>query len=458
MLFRSCPTNVTYDGSPQTPCTATATGAGGLNVSVTVVYANNTNAGTATADATYAGDANHDGSTATQVTFTIDKASSTTTITCPTNVTYDGSPQTPCTATATGAGALNVVVTVVYGNNTNAGTATADATYAGDANHDGSTANQVTFTIDKRTLTASIINDPTKVYDGNANATLAPGNFLLSNVVAGQNFTVTKTTGTYNTKDVAVANSVSTTLAAGDFTPTGGANPNNYNLPTSASGPGHITTKPLSITADNKSFLFGDPLPTLTASYNGFVAGEGVGNLGGSLIFTIKNASNVVVPYNGSTPSGTYTIIPSGLTSTNYAITFVNGTLTIGAWTITGFYQPVDMNTTTLFIWNTIKGGSTVPLKFNIYAGPVGPLTERKNVSDVMFGTIQVAEIPCNASSGLDSLVDYVTNTGNTTLRYDSSGAQFIQNWQTPKQPNKCYQVRMTALDGSHIDAFFKTK
>jgi hypothetical protein len=87
---------------------------------VTVVYGNNTNAGTATADATFAGDANHNSSNATQVTFTIDKASSSSTINCPTNVTYNGSPQTPCTATATGAGGLNVSVTVVYGNNTNA--------------------------------------------------------------------------------------------------------------------------------------------------------------------------------------------------------------------------------------------------------------------------------------------------------------------------------------------------
>jgi hypothetical protein len=355
--------------------------------------------------------------------------------------------------------AATAVPSANYTNNVNAGvnTASASFTFTGDANHNGSSDSE-TFSIDKRTLTASIINDPTKVYDGNTNATLAPGNFSLATLVAGQNFTVTKTTGTYNSTDVTAANTVSTTLAASDFTPTGGANPNNYNLPTSASGPGHITAKPLTITADNKSFLFGDPLPTLTASFNAFVAGEGVGNLSGSLTFTIKNASNVVVPYNGSTPSGTYTIIPGGVTSTNYAITFVNGTLTIGAWTITGFYQPVDMNTSTTFFWNTVKGGSTVPLKFNIYAGPVGPLTERKNVSDVMFGTIQVADIPCNASAGVDSLVDYVTNTGNTTLRYDGTGGQFIQNWQTPKPPNKCYQVRMTALDGSHIDAFFKTK
>jgi hypothetical protein len=136
----------------------------------------------------------------------------------------------------------------------------------------------------------------------------------------------------------------------------------------------------------------------------------------------------------------------------------VNGTLTIGAWSITGFYQPVDMNTPSMLIWNTVKGGSTVPLKFNIYAGTPGPSTERKNVSDVMFGTVQMGEISCNALAGIDSALDAVANTGSTSLRYDSTGAQFIQNWQTPKQANKCYQVRMTALDGSHIDAFFKTK
>jgi hypothetical protein len=424
---------------------------------VTVVYGNNTNAGTATADATYAGDANHNGSTATQVTFTIDKAGSSTTINCPTNVTYNGNPQTPCTATATGAGGLTVSVTVVYGNNTNAGTATADATYAGDANHNGSAATQVSFTIDKRTLTASIMNNPTKVYDGNTNATLTPLNFSISNLVSPQGFTVTKTTGTYNSKDVATASSVNTTLAASDFSPAAGTNPNNYNLPASANGAGHITPKALSVTADNKSFLFGDPVPPLTASYNAFAAGEGVGNLVGSLTLSIKNTSSLTVPYNGSTPSGTYTIVPSGVTSTNYTITFVNGTLTIGAWTLTGFYQPVDMSSAVL-IWNTIKGGQTVPLKFNIYAGAVGPLTERKNVSDVMGGSVQIATVGCNLTAGIDSLVEYVSDTGNTTLRYDTLGAQFIQNWQTPKGAGKCYQVRMTALDGSHIDAFFKTK
>jgi len=445
----NCPTNVTYDGSPQTPCTATATGAGGLNASVTVVYANNTDAGTATADATFAGDTNHNGSTATQVTFTIDKANSSTTINCPTNVTYNGSAQMPCTATATGAGGLNASVTVVYGSNTNAGTATADATYAGDANHNGSTATQVTFTIDKRTLTASITGNPTKVYDGNTTATLTAANFLIGNLVAGQSVTVTKTTGTYNSKDVATANNVSTTLASGDFSAGAGTNLNNYNLPTGASGAGQITPKALTITADNKSFLFGDPLATLTASFNAFATGEGVGNLSGTLIFTLKDALNNTVPYNASTPAGTYTIVPSGVTSTNYNISFVNGTLTIGAWTLMGFYQPVDMSNGPI-IWNSIKGGSTVPLKFNIFANAV----EKKAVTDIQG--FAVADVPCS-TSGYTSDVEFTT-TGGTSLRYDTTAAQFIQNWQTPKPAGRCYQVRMTALDGSHLDAYFKTR
>ena len=67
----------------------------------------------------------------------ITKATSTVTVTCsPTSVIYNGAAQTPCTATVTGAGGLNQAVTpVTYTNNTNAGTATASATYAGDANH-----------------------------------------------------------------------------------------------------------------------------------------------------------------------------------------------------------------------------------------------------------------------------------------------------------------------------------
>ena len=56
-------------------------GSRGLERKSTVIYSNNTVAGTATASASYAGDANHEASSDTE-TFTIDKAASTTTVTC----------------------------------------------------------------------------------------------------------------------------------------------------------------------------------------------------------------------------------------------------------------------------------------------------------------------------------------------------------------------------------------
>ena len=151
----SCPTNVTYTGSPLTPCTATVTGAGGLNQAVPVTYGDNTNAGTATASYTYAGDANHYGSSDLK-NFEIDRATTTTVVTCPSSVTYDGSAQEPCNVLVTGAGGLSLTPTPGYSTNINAGTATASYTYAGDANHTGSSDSK-NFTIDKATTTTTVV-------------------------------------------------------------------------------------------------------------------------------------------------------------------------------------------------------------------------------------------------------------------------------------------------------------
>ena len=79
----------------------------------------------------------------------ISKAPSTTTVTCTSGpFTYNGQSHTPCTVSVTGAGGLNQSPTPDYSDNVNAGTAMASYTYAGDANHEGSSDSK-TFTIDK---------------------------------------------------------------------------------------------------------------------------------------------------------------------------------------------------------------------------------------------------------------------------------------------------------------------
>lgn len=120
---------------------------------------------------------------------------------------------------------------------------------------------------------------------------------------------------------------------------------------------------------------------------------------------------------------------------------------TVEAWTLKGFFQPVDMGG----VWNTVKNGSTVPLKFEVFAGT----TELTDVA--VIDGFTVAGVAC---PGTGVAVDDIelTTTGGTALRYDSSGGQFIQNWQTPKKPGACYAVTMTTDDGSSISANFKLK
>jgi len=116
------------------------------------------------------------------------------------------------------------------------------------------------------------------------------------------------------------------------------------------------------------------------------------------------------------------------------------------AWTRTGFYQPVDMGD----VVNTVKNGSTVPLKFEVFAGS----TELTSTSAVKsFTQMKVA---CDFAPTLDEIE--VTSTGGTSLRYDTTGGQFIQNWQTPKAPGACYVVTLTTQDDRSMSAKFKLK
>jgi hypothetical protein len=61
------------------------------------------------------------------------------------------------------------------------------------------------------------------------------------------------------------------------------------------------------------------------------------------------------------------------------------------------------------------------------------------------------------STNALEDPVDFTT-TGATTLRYDATARQFIQNWQMPKVAGVCYRVTMETLDGSRLYAYFKTK
>jgi len=161
--------SVTYDGNPHT-ATYTITGVNGetgatvgtINVSATT----HTNAGTYNVDAwSFTGAANYN-NTGGSVNDNIDKAPSTTVVTINGGpFTYTGLAQTPATVSVTGAGALSLTPTASYSNNVNAGTATASYTFAGDANHTGSSDSK-TFAIGKADP-AVTVTGYSVTYDGN---------------------------------------------------------------------------------------------------------------------------------------------------------------------------------------------------------------------------------------------------------------------------------------------------
>jgi hypothetical protein len=141
---------------------------------------------------------------------------------------------------------------------------------------------------------------------------------------------------------------------------------------------------------------------------------------------------------------GTHTVIASASDNAGNSAS-ASATYTVLAWTLNGFYNPVDMGN----VFNTVKGGSTVPLKFEVFAA-----SELTSTSVVKSFTQAV--ISCSGAVLVDDIE--VTTTGGTSLRYDATAGQFIQNWQTPRQPGACYRVTMTTQDGSFLQAFFKLK
>jgi hypothetical protein len=134
----------------------------------------------------------------------------------------------------------------------------------------------------------------------------------------------------------------------------------------------------------------------------------------------------------------------------NFEAVQVSKGFTIGPssfFTIAGFFEPVSM---AAGVYNTVKGGSTVPLKFRVY---------RQGTLRTDTGVVKSFVVsPGNCSSFVaEDPVEFVT-TGGTSLRYDSTLGGFIQNWKTPSTKGVCYHTSVTLIDGTILTAAFKTK
>lgn len=201
-----------------------------------------------------------------------------------------------------------------------------------------------TLTITKRPVRViSGLTANNKTYDGTTNATLVTtdATFGDGDVLTGDNLTIDSATGTFDTKDVGTGKTVVISGLS-----LGGTHAGNYELASSGnqtSMTANITPATLSVTANNKTIGYGDAPDNDGVVYGGFVNDEDYDVLGGTLVYSYNSANDGSgTAYTTTSSTGTYYIIPGGLTSGNYTITFVPGTLTVGAKDIGNGTAPAD--------------------------------------------------------------------------------------------------------------------
>ena len=201
-----------------------------------------------------------------------------------------------------------------------------------------------------------------------------------------------------------------------------------------------ITPAPLTITADNKSMVLDGTLPTFTVTYNGFVLGQGPNVLGGALMCSTTTNGAAV---------GSYPITCSGQTSTNYAITYQPGTLTI-KYASGGLcdgdlghqiLQPINADGSSVF-----KSTSTSPAKFRV--------CDANGVSIGTAGVVKSFNLMQIVSGTVVNTIDeaVVSTTPDTAFRWDPTGQQWIFNISNKSlSANQTYYFVITLNDGTSI-------
>jgi hypothetical protein len=376
-----------YDGQPH-PATGSVTGVGGAALGSPAFTYNGSpaapvDAGSYDVVASYAGSVNYEPVSATE-TITIAKTPAVTSWTRPAAIVYG----TPLGAAQLNASA-NVAGTFAYsppaGTVLDAGTSqtlTATFTPADSANYSGasvSTAIDVskatpvvtvtggTFVYDGQPHPAAgsvtgvggaALGSPAFTYNGSAQPPVNAGSYDVVGSYAGSvNYEPASATATISIAKVAAVLSWSQPAAIVYGTPLGAAQLNAsanvagtfaYSPPAGTvlgAGAGHpltatftpadaanytggpvstsiaVAPAPLAIRANDTAKPFGAPLPLFTASAAGFVNGDTFASLTGALGFATTATAQ--------SPVGIYPVTASGLGSTNYAVTYLNGTLAV---------------------------------------------------------------------------------------------------------------------------------
>ncbi len=423
-----------YIGTAITPAAVSVTGVGGLSLTPTVSYANNINAGTATASYSYAGDANHFGSSDSK-TFTINKANAVVSITNYSG-TYDAQSHTG-SVTITGVGGVPLAQN--SDTETNAGHYTTTASISGQQNYNDASG---TATIDIAKANATIsVTGYSVTYDalshtatgtatGAGNVNLSGLNLTgTTHTFAGaytDSWTFTDTTGNYNNASGTVADTIGKATPsitwANPAAITYGTALSGTQLNASANVAGSFLYNPaagtvLAVGTQTLSTFF---TPTDTTNYSTAPKSvQIVVNAGNSQVATTTSVSSsastanydqmvtftaVVSPTSGSTqPTGTVTFWDGSTTIGNATLQVIGGVnkatfstdiLSVGAHMISASYAGTGSfaASTSISTGVTITvTSSTMPAAYVLNPTASGALTLSGNAQLVVAGIVDIA-------------------------------------------------------------------
>ncbi len=320
------PGPVTYGVSP---ITLTATATSGLAVTYQVISGPGTvngstltvtGAGTIVVEADQAGNCVTAAATPVQDSIVVNPASQSITVTipAPASKAYGGQFTVAATATSglpvsysSAGGCTNSGATFTMTSGTDACTVYFDQ--AGNANYNAATEVTETVTATKASQTITVTIP--------APASAAYGSQFTVAATASSGLTVTYgSAGGCSNSGATYTMTSGTTACTVKFDQAGNGN---YNAATEVTESVAATKVTLTVTADNKSMNVGSPVPTLTASYSGFIPGDTSAVLTGSpALSTTATNNSLPGPYPITVTQGT-------LASANYSFAFVNGTMTV---------------------------------------------------------------------------------------------------------------------------------
>ena len=161
--------------------------------------------------------------------------------------------------------------------------------------------------IRRRQLGGEVQSVASRPYDGTTDTfvTLTPN---APGLVGGESIRRT-IVGRFDTKDVGTGKTVAVTVTLSDGSI--GSRASNYDPPVGLTGKADITPATLQYVANPVTGASGAPIPPLTGTVSGFVAGETQAvAASGSLTFT--------TPATPASPAGSYPVAGGGLSATNY--------------------------------------------------------------------------------------------------------------------------------------------